>query len=90
MSNLVNLTFGEAIEHLLEGKRAFRQGWHGKGMFIFMRDDEIYTTNEKHREWTGYQHVTIKRHILIFVDMNLIPWNASQADMLAVDWVVIE
>ena len=37
-----NLTFGEAIEALKKGKRVAREGWNGKGMFIFMRPaDEI-------------------------------------------------
>ena len=37
-----NLTFGEAIKALKEGKRVARQGWNGKGMFIFERPaDEL-------------------------------------------------
>jgi len=31
------LDFGKAIEALKLGKRVARQGWNGKGMFIFMR-----------------------------------------------------
>lgn len=30
-----NHTFGEAIQALHEGKRVAREGWNGKGMFIF-------------------------------------------------------
>ena len=37
-----NQNFGQAIEALKEGKRVARQGWNGKGMFIFMRPaDEL-------------------------------------------------
>lgn len=37
-----NLNFGQAIEALKEGKRVARQGWNGKGMFIFQRpSDEL-------------------------------------------------
>ncbi len=35
MNELVG--FGEAIEALKEGKRVARQGWNGKGLFIFMQ-----------------------------------------------------
>lgn len=36
------ITFGQAIEALKEGKRVTREGWNGKGMFIFMRpEDEL-------------------------------------------------
>lgn len=31
------VTFGKAIEALKEGKMVQRQGWNGKGMFIFMQ-----------------------------------------------------
>lgn len=38
-----NLNFGQAIEALKLGKRVAREGWNGKGMFIFMRPaDELY------------------------------------------------
>ena len=37
-----NLKFGQAIEALKEGKRVAREGWNGKGMFIFERPaDEL-------------------------------------------------
>lgn len=38
-----NLNFGQAIEALKQGKRVAREGWNGKGMFIFMRPaDELH------------------------------------------------
>jgi len=38
------LTFGLAIEALKKGKMVARQGWNGKGMFIFMRPEDTLTT----------------------------------------------
>jgi len=36
------MDFGKAIEALKQGKRVAREGWNGKGMFVFMRPaDEI-------------------------------------------------
>lgn len=36
------MTFGEAIEELKKGNLVTRQGWNGKGMFIFQRPaDEL-------------------------------------------------
>lgn len=32
-----NMNFGQAIEAVKNGKLAAREGWNGKGMFIFMR-----------------------------------------------------
>ena len=38
-----NKNFGEAIEALKQGKLVTREGWNGKGMFIFMRPaDELH------------------------------------------------
>lgn len=37
-----NISFGRALDALKQGKRVARQGWNGKGMFIFMRPaDEL-------------------------------------------------
>jgi hypothetical protein len=37
-----NQNFGQAIEALKQGKRVAREGWNGKGMFIFERPaDEL-------------------------------------------------
>jgi hypothetical protein len=36
------MNFGIAIEALKRGKRVTREGWNGKGMFVFMRpSDEL-------------------------------------------------
>ena len=32
-----NQNFGQSIEALKQGKRVARQGWNGKGLFIFMQ-----------------------------------------------------
>jgi hypothetical protein len=32
-----NKTFGDAIEALENGKRVQREGWNGKGLFVFMQ-----------------------------------------------------
>jgi hypothetical protein len=32
----MNITFGEALEALKQGKRITRQGWNGKGMWLFL------------------------------------------------------
>ena len=44
-----NQSFGQAIEALKEGKRVAREGWNGKGMFIFERpaDELEYSFIEK-------------------------------------------
>jgi hypothetical protein len=88
------MTFGEAIEHLKEGKRVARSGWNGKGMWLVL----IHGSRVVPREGTPYTvaadedgEVTINAHI----DMKTATgemqpgWLASQTDMLADDWQVV-
>lgn len=39
------LTFGEAIEAVKKGELACREGWNGKGMFIFQRPENCLSTD---------------------------------------------
>jgi hypothetical protein len=34
------LTYGEALEAVKQGKLISREGWNGKGMFVFMRPSD--------------------------------------------------
>lgn len=75
-----NANFGEVIEHLKKGGGNFahRVGWNGKGMFI-----QLQTPNENSRMSLPY----------IFIhttDSNLVPWLASQTDILTEDWILDE
>ena len=94
------LTFGLAIEALKQGKKVARAGWNGKGMWlkyiggifnnmgsndygdVILFDDSLS------------KKVFIKPWIGIMIpddeDGNLIPWSASQTDMLAEDWQIVE
>jgi len=38
------MDFGKAIAAVKEGKLVAREGWNGKGMFIFMRPEDTLTT----------------------------------------------
>ncbi len=37
MNQFRDLTFGEAIDALKEGRKVTRAGWNGKGMYLFKR-----------------------------------------------------
>jgi hypothetical protein len=39
------MKFGEAIELLKQGKLVTRQGWNGRGMFIFQRPGDMLTAD---------------------------------------------
>ena len=71
------LGFGEALDAIKNGCKATRRGWNGKGMWIALRvpGDDTDMTRE---------YVYMKT-----VDDQLVPWVASQTDLLAEDWEII-
>ncbi len=80
------MNFGQAIEALKDGKKAARDGWNGKGIFIeLQRPDE--NSNMSHPyiyiDTTGLQTDNPA------AGKNRVPWLASQTDMLAEDWQLI-
>ena len=85
------MTFGEALEHVKEGKRISRQGWNGKGQYVELATHVSYRNSKG--EIINPQHDAFKGSIaLAFVGTSgiQIGWLASQADILANDWKVIE
>lgn len=80
------LTFGDAIELLKLGAMVARAGWNGKGMWIGLHQEG----GEFVREDCGTA-LTYRDYIVMkTVDDQLVPWTASQTDVLADDWVVVE
>lgn len=68
--------FGHALVHLRLGKKVARAGWNGKGMWIAL------LVSEEPTSWRPYIYMST-------VDMQLVPWVASQTDLLADDWVLV-
>lgn len=99
-----NLTFGQAIEALKEGKRVTRSGWNGKGMFLFLlpagnipksaiHDIALRKVVDEHCEGDTFPALPSIR--MWTVDANgrravLTGWLASQTDMLSEDWVILQ
>ena len=91
MNNLFN--FGEAIELLKQGKKVARSGWNGKGMFVFLVPGSVFKVNRapllgiypEGTEITYHAHIDMKT-----ADNQIVPWLASQTDVLAEDWVVLD
>lgn len=93
-----NMTFGLAIEALKAGKKVARAGWNGKGMWLALQAGSVITPEQarggaaKGRADEGATEITILPHI----DMRaadgsvVVGWLASQTDMLAEDWMIVE
>lgn len=87
------MNFGEALERVKQGDRAARLGWNGKGMFIFLVPGSTFQVNRPpllgiYREGT---EVNYHPHIdMRTADNKIVPWLASQTDMLAEDWLIVK
>lgn len=69
--------FAIALAYLHQGKRVTRAGWNGKGMYIALQIPD--------------EHSKMRRPYIYMspVDGDLVPWVASQSDLLATDWYVV-
>ena len=86
------MNFGNAIEALKEGKRVARAGWNGKGMFLFLVPGSNFIVNREPLlsiMGEGAQ-ITYRPHIdMKDAEGKVVPWLASQTDMLAEDWALV-
>lgn len=76
--------FGEAIRLLKHGHKVARRGWNGKGMFVMFceAEGEPYTLADG-TEVTRRDYLYMKA-----ADSTVVPWVASQTDILANDWYI--
>jgi len=70
--------FGNALTLLERGKKLTRAGWNGKGMYI-----ELQKPDKNSKMTRPYIYMKTAQN-------DLIPWVASQTDLLAKDWVEVE
>ena len=81
------MTFGEALEALNNGASVARKGWNGKGIYIKLQTPDA---NSK----MTLPYIYIVTNGLVTDNPNApkgtVPWIASQTDMLAEDWEIVE
>ena len=96
------LNYGDALSALKEGEMVSREGWNGKGMFIFMRPGDTLSKDFLPKVKSLPESV---KTFLISQDKDIpfLPylcmwaasgevvngWLASQTDMLANDWCIL-
>jgi len=87
------MSFGLAVEAVKKGKKIARAGWNGKGMFLFLVPGSTFKVNRapllgiypEGTEINYHAHIDMKT-----ADGTIVPWLASQTDVLADDWIVVE
>ena len=81
--------FGEAIKYLKRGMKVARKGWNGKKQYIELASNISYVNAAM--EIVNCKHDAIGNQAVAFVGTSGVQmgWLASQADMLAEDWVFV-
>jgi hypothetical protein len=72
------MDFGDAIVALKQGKRVSRTGWNGKGMWLELQVPDAHSK------------MTLPYVYMKTAQDDLVPWLASQTDVLAEDWGIAE
>ena len=96
------MNFGQAIEALKQGKRVARQGWNGKGLFVFMQvpsviNEEIIpkmqslpqSVKDEFTKRGGSIHY-FNQMAIVNPDNSINGWVASSSDTFAEDWEVLD
>lgn len=94
-------SFGRAVELLKQGQRVARKGWNGKGMFLLLVNGKCVTEpiNDCYGDPTRYDYhpsgqekgqslPVLDAIYMKTADNKLVPWLASQTDVLSEDWVI--
>lgn len=83
------MNFGQALEAMKQGQLLQRAGWNGKGMHIYLEDRwrfpvraGVYAGTERKYDPVICMYTAQGTHQP--------GWLASQADMLAEDWQIVE
>ena len=90
------MDFGYALNALREGRRVTRPGWNGKGMFLFLSPGSDINVSIGRPLAAAFPVGTAVK-CLPYIMMKtadpglcLVPWLASQTDILAEDWMITE
>lgn len=76
VNEMNSFTFSEALYQLKNGFKLTRSGWNGKDQWIALQ-----VPDEHSKMSLPYIYIST-------VDKNLVPWLASQTDIMANDWMI--
>ena len=86
----VIFSFGDAIKYVKRGLKLKRKGWNGKKQYIQLATGISY--KDASGDIINCEHDAIGNMAIAFVGTSGVQmgWLASQADMLAEDWALME
>lgn len=88
------MKFYEVLESVMNGNKAYRKGWNGKNMFIYLENGSVVPKEKISNDTLRFslpddnKEVTINPHIDLKSSKGelQVGWSPSQEDLLADDW----
>jgi hypothetical protein len=83
---------GWAVKQMQDGARVARDGWNGKGMFLFIVPGSKFAVNRAPLLgiYPPGTVINYRPHVdMKTVDGQIVPWVCSQSDLLANDWQIV-
>lgn len=74
----LQMDIGLAIDRMRSGHKVAREGWNGKGMWLALQVPDAHSK------------MTLPYVYMFTAQQQLVPWLASQSDLLAQDWMVVD
>ena len=87
------MDFSQALNEIKAGMKLQRIGWNGQNMFVFFVAGSTFEVNRPpllgiYPEGTSIDY---RGHIdMRTAQGQIVPWVASQTDLLAEDWQIVE
>ena len=78
------MDFGQALHELKRGNRVARSGWNGVGLWL-----ELQVPDAHSKMTLPYIFMSYPENAKNTPGAR-VPWLASQTDMLAEDWVIVD
>lgn len=86
------MNFSEALTAIKAGHRVAREGWNGKGVFVFLVPGSVFKVNREPLLSMLGEGTVVEYHAHVDMktaDGKIVPWLCSQTDMLADDWGIV-
>lgn len=88
LGGIALFSFSDAVRYLKRGLKVSRTGWNGKEMYLFLSPA---VGCQMYKQYTGKEINDLQPFIVMkTTDGTLVPWVASQTDVLTEDWFFVE
>ena len=89
--SMEDMAFGDALEAMKCGERVARKGWNGKGQYVFLAHEPDFVTDA---DISAFDQMEVEVCDVLVLktaqDKFQVGWLATQTDMLAEDWYIVE